>query len=175
MNQEAFALLPAFVAVVESGTFSGAARQLGLSKSVLSKKVSQLEQALGCQLLYRTTRSLTLTEAGERYFETVRHAVRLASDGEDAIGALQSAPRGLLRVTVPMVYGRRHIAPLVPEFLALHPEVQLQLEMSDARQDLVAEGFDVAVRIGELEDSSLVARRLAPCLSTCLLYTSPSP
>ncbi len=69
-------------------------------------------------------------------------------------------------MTVPMVYGRRHIAPLVPEFLALHPEVQLQLEMSDARQDLVAEGFDVAVRIGELEDSSLVARRLAPCLST---------
>ncbi|MNS21140.1 HTH-type transcriptional regulator DmlR [compost metagenome] len=166
MNQEAFALLPAFVAVVESGSFSGAARQLGLSKSVLSKKVSQLEQALGCQLIYRTTRSLTLTEAGERYFETVRHAVRLASDGEDAIGALQSAPRGLLRVTVPMVYGRRHIAPLVPEFLALHPEVQLQLEMSDTQQDLVAEGFDVAVRIGELEDSSLVARRLAPCLST---------
>ncbi|MGS3153331.1 LysR family transcriptional regulator [Aeromonas sanarellii] len=172
MNQEAFALLPAFVAVVESGTFSGAARQLGLSKSVLSKKVSQLEQALGCQLLYRTTRSLTLTEAGERYFETVRHAVRLACDGEDAIGALQSAPRGLLRVTVPMVYGRRHIAPLVPEFLALHPEVQLQLEMSDAQQDLVAEGFDVAVRIGALEDSSLVARRLAPCLST--LCASPA-
>lgn len=138
MNQDAFALLPAFVAVVEAGTFSGAARQLGLSKSVLSKKVSQLEQTLGCQLIYRTTRSLALTEAGERYFETVRHTVRLASEGEDAIGALQSAPRGLLRVTVPMVYGRRHIAPLIPEFLALYPELQLQLEMSDARQDLVA-------------------------------------
>ncbi len=92
MNQDAFALLPAFVAVVEAGSFSGAARQLGSSKSALSKKVSQLEQLLGCQLLYRTTRSLTLTEAGDRYFETVRHAVRLASDGEDAIGALQAAP-----------------------------------------------------------------------------------
>lgn len=166
MNQDAFALLPAFVAVVEAGSFSGAARQLGSSKSALSKKVSQLEQLLGCQLLYRTTRSLTLTEAGDRYFETVRHAVRLASDGEDAIGALQAAPRGLLRVTVPMVYGRRHIAPLIPDFLARHPEVQLQLEMSDAQQDLVAEGFDVAVRIGALEDSSLIARRLAPCHST---------
>ena len=81
MNQEAFALLPAFVAVVESGTFSGAARQLGLSKSVLSKKVSQLEQALGCQLLYRTTRSLTLTEAGERYFETIMFLLQLIVTG----------------------------------------------------------------------------------------------
>lgn len=166
MNQDAFALLPAFVAVVEAGSFSGAARQLGGSKSALSKKVNQLEQLLGCQLLYRTTRSLSLTEAGERYFETVRHAVRLARDGEDAIGALQSAPRGLLRVTVPMVYGRRHLVPLIPDFLARYPEVQLQFEMSDEQRDLVAEGFDVGLRIGALEDSSLVARRLAPCHST---------
>lgn len=166
MNQDAFALLPAFVAVVEAGSFSGAARQLGGSKSALSKKVSQLEQLLGCQLLYRTTRSLSLTEAGERYFETVRHAVRLAGEGEDAIGALQAAPRGLLRVTVPMVYGRRHVVPLIPDFLARHPEVQLQFEMSDEQRDLVAEGFDVGLRIGALEDSSLIARRLAPCHST---------
>ena len=166
MNQDAFALLPAFVAVVEAGSFSGAARQLGNSKSALSKRVSQLEQLLGCQLLYRTTRSLTLTEAGERYFEAVRHAVRLAAEGEDAIGALQAAPRGLLRVTAPMVYGRRHIAPLIPDFLARYPELQLQFEMSDEQRDLVAEGFDVAVRIGALEDSSLVARHLAPCHST---------
>ena len=110
MNQEAFALLPAFVAVVESGTFSGAARQLGLSKSVLSKKVSQLEQALGCQLLYRTTRSSPSPRRGA----LLRDGAPCSAPGQrrgrchrrPAIG-----PRGLLRVTVPMVYGRRHIAP----------------------------------------------------------------
>ncbi|MBO2584274.1 LysR family transcriptional regulator [Shewanella algae] len=160
-----FNALPVFVAVVESGSFSAAAKQLGSSKSAISKRISQLETRLGVQLLYRTTRSLSLTEAGERYYDSVRHAVRFAREAEDAIGELQHSPKGLLRMSVPMVYGRRYVAPLMAEFLQRFPDIRLQLELSDSHTDLIAEGFDLALRIGELADSSLVAKRIAPCES----------
>ncbi|WP_300481868.1 LysR family transcriptional regulator [Shewanella sp.] len=162
---EHFSALPIFVTVVECGSFSLASQKLGLSKSAVSKRISLLEQSLGIQLLHRTTRSLSLTEAGERYFDYVRPAVKLAAEGLDAISELQQAPQGNLRIAVPMVFGRLHIAPLIPEFLRLYPKIQLQMQMDDKTTDLIAGGFDLAIRIGELPDSSLIARKIAPCLS----------
>ncbi|MCU8104931.1 LysR family transcriptional regulator [Shewanella sp. SM101] len=162
---EHFSALPIFVTVVECGSFSLAGQKLGLSKSAVSKRITLLEQSLGIQLLHRTTRSLSLTEAGARYFDYVRPAVKLAEEGLDAISELQQAPQGNLRIAVPMVFGRLHIAPLIPEFLRRYPKIQLQMQMDDKTTDLIAGGFDLAIRIGELPDSSLIARKIAPCLS----------
>ena len=162
---EHFSALPIFVTVVECGSFSLASQKLGLSKSAVSKRITLLEQSLGIQLLHRTTRSLSLTEAGARYFDYVRPAVKLAEEGLDAISELQQAPQGNLRIAVPMVFGRLHIAPLIPEFLCRYPKIQLQMQMDDKTTDLIAGGFDLAIRIGDLPDSSLIARKIAPCLS----------
>ncbi|NRD30648.1 LysR family transcriptional regulator [Shewanella sp. DC2-4] len=162
---EHFSALSIFVTVVECGSFSLASQKLGLSKSAVSKRITLLEQSLGIQLLHRTTRSLSLTEAGARYFDYVRPAVKLAEEGLDAISELQQAPQGNLRIAVPMVFGRLHIAPLIPEFLRRYPKIQLQMQMDDKTTDLIAGGFDLAIRIGELPDSSLIARKIAPCLS----------
>jgi DNA-binding transcriptional LysR family regulator len=154
--------IEAFVRVAEAQSFSEAARRLRSSKSAVSRNVSALETELGVRLFQRTTRSLTLTEAGRGYFE---RATRILADLEEAnlaVSHLQSAPRGRLRVSAPMSFGFLHLAPALPDFLARFPEVAVDLAMSDRFVDLVDEGFDVAVRIGALEDSSLVARKLAP-------------
>lgn len=169
---EHFSALPIFVTVVECGSFSAAGQKLGLSKSAISKRITLLEQHLGIQLLQRTTRSLSLTDAGARYFEYVRPAVQLAQEGLDAISELQQTPRGNLRISVPMVFGRLYIAPLIAEFLRRYPNIQLQMQMDDKTTDLISGGFDLAIRIGELPDSSLIARKLAPCLS--VICASPS-
>lgn len=158
--------IEAFVRVAECGSFSQAAQKLSLSKSVVSRQVGALEAQLGARLLHRTTRALTLTEAGRSYLE---RAARILADLEEAdasVGQLEAAPRGRLRVNAPMTFGFLHLAPAVPEFLARYPEVELDMTMNDRFVDLVEEGFDVAVRIGKLEDSSLVARRLAPIRRT---------
>ncbi|MEL4304062.1 LysR substrate-binding domain-containing protein [Shewanella xiamenensis] len=162
---EHFSALPIFVTVVECGSFSAAGQKLGLSKSAISKRITQLEQHLGIQLLQRTTRSLSLTDAGARYFEYIRPAVQLTQEGLDAISELQQTPRGNLRISVPMVFGRLYISPLIAEFLRRYPDIQLQMQMDDKTTDLIAGGFDLAIRIGELPDSSLIARKIAPCLS----------
>lgn len=169
---EHFSALPIFVTVVECGSFSLAGQKLGLSKSAISKRISQLEQHLGIQLLQRTTRSLSLTDAGARYFEYIRPAVQLTQEGLDAISELQQTPRGNLRISVPMVFGRLYIAPLIAEFLKRYPDIQLQMQMDDKITDLIAGGFDLAIRIGELPDSSLIARKIAPCLS--VICASPA-
>lgn len=119
---EHFSALPIFVTVVECGSFSQASQKLGLSKSAVSKRITLLEQSLGIQLLHRTTRCLSLTEAGARYFDYIRPAVKLAADGLDAISELQQVPQGNLRIAVPMVFGRLYIAPLIPEFLRRYPK-----------------------------------------------------
>ena len=162
---ERFAALPLFVAVIECGSFAAAGRKLGLSKSAVSKRILQLEARLGVRLLQRTTRRLHLTEAGTLYHGYARRALSLAREGEDAIARLQSQPRGLLRISVPMVFGRLHLSPLAPEFLAAHPGVQLDMQMDDRMVDLVEGGFDLAIRIGHLPESSLIARRIASCRS----------
>jgi DNA-binding transcriptional LysR family regulator len=154
--------IDAFVAAVEHGGISAAARALGRDPSVVSRRLDALEARLGVRLLSRTTRRITLTEAGAVYLTRVRTILSelSAADAEAAEGA--AAPRGLLRLSLPATYARRWIAPRLPEFVAAYPEVQLELHHTDRFVDLIAEGFDAAVRIGELSDSSLTVRRLAP-------------
>ncbi len=157
-----FSAIPVFVAVVENGGFSAAARTLGVSKSAVSKRINQLEKQLGVRLLYRTTRKLSLTEAGERYFEHAARALQAAAQAEDAVAELQGDPQGTLKICAPMSFGRLHVAPLIPRLLKRYPKLQVELVMDDRTTDLVAAGFDIAIRSGRLADSTLVARKLAP-------------
>jgi DNA-binding transcriptional LysR family regulator len=151
-----------FARVVETGSFTRAAAGLGLSKSSVSKQVSRLEARLGARLLNRTTRRLSLTEAGQAFFEGCQRVVAEAAAAEQAVTHLAAAPRGVLRVNAPMSFGVLHVAPAVPELLAACPELALDLTLNDRRVDLIEEGYDMAIRIGALGDSSLIARRLAP-------------
>jgi len=168
---ETMGAIPVFVAVVQYGGFSPAARFLGISKSAVSKRISQLEQQLGVKLLHRTTRKLSLTEAGEHYFEHALKANLAARDAEDAVAQLQGEPQGRLRINSPMSFGRLHMAPMIPEFLKKYPKIRIDLVMDDKRLDLVSGGFDLAIRGGALPDSTLVARRLATLNS--VLCASP--
>lgn len=154
--------LAVFARVADLGSFTAAAESLRLSKSAVSKHMARLEQRLGTKLIQRTTRRLVVTESGRA---VLVHAARLLAEAEAAEAAaqnLQSAPRGLLRVNMPMSFGLAHVAPLLPEFLAAYPEMRLDIGFNDRRVDLLEEEVDVAIRIGDLPDSSLVARRLAP-------------
>ncbi|MFC1749054.1 LysR family transcriptional regulator [Pseudomonadota bacterium] len=159
---EGMGAIPVFVAVAESGGFSSAARKLGVSKSAVSKRITQLEDKLGVRLLYRTTRRLNLTEAGEHYYENAVKALAYACEAEDSVTQLQESPQGRLRINAPMSFGRLHIAPLIPKFMAQYPEINIDLVMNDSVVDLIEGGFDIAIRGGDLPDSTLVARKLAP-------------
>jgi DNA-binding transcriptional LysR family regulator len=139
---------------------------------VVSRQVSALETELGARLLHRTTRALTLTEAGRSYFERAARILAELAEANASVGQLQAAPRGRLRVSAPMSFGFLHLAPALPDFLGRHPDVELELVMNDRNVDLVDEGFDMAVRIGTLADSSLVARKLAPMRRT--VFASPA-
>lgn len=162
------AAIEAFVQVAETNSFSEAARRLRTSKSVISRQVSALETELGARLFHRTTRSLTLTEAGQGYFSRVGQILADLEEANLAVTQLQSAPRGTLRINAPMSFGFLHLAPALPDFMARYPEVELDVSMTDRFVDLVDEGFDLAVRIAALQDSSLIARRLAPIrLAVC--------
>lgn len=151
-----------FAAVAEAGSFSAAARALGVSKSAVSKQVSQLEATVGARLLQRTTRRLSLTEAGAALLARGQRVLAELDGVETDLGRLGGPPRGLLRLSAPMSFGQRHVAPLLPAFLAAHPGVQVELDLTDRTVDLIGERFDCAVRVGRLPDSTLVARRLAP-------------
>ncbi len=156
------AAVEAFVRVGETGSFTAAARRLDTSKSAVSRQVAALEAALGARLLHRTTRSLTLTEAGRDYLQRASRVLADLAEADQAVTQLQAAPRGTLRVNAPMSFGFLHLAAAIPDFLARYPEIEVDVTLNDRFVDLVDEGFDVAVRIGALADSSLVARRLAP-------------
>ncbi len=168
---DTFSTIPIFTAVVELGSFSEASRKLGITKSAVSKRISTLETHLGAKLIQRTTRKLSLTEAGEQYYSYIHRAKSLVNEGEDAISSLQGSPKGHLKVSVPMVFGELHIAPLLSEFLRLYPDIKLNLSMDDKVVDLVKDGLDMTLRIGALSDSNLVARKLSPCHS--VLCASP--
>lgn len=149
-----------FVRVVESGSFSAAAREAGSTQSRISKQVAALEQDLGARLLHRTTRALALTDEGERYFQEARRLVSEIAEAESLVHAGQQQLRGWLRVAASGGFGRLHVLPLVQTFLQRHPGVRIDLRLSDGFVDLVEQGIDLAVRVGHLSDSSLVARRV---------------
>ncbi len=151
-----------FAQVVEAESFSAAAREMGIAKSSVSKQISRLEDELGVRLLNRTTRRLSLTEAGQTFYQGCQRVVAEAAAAESAVTHLAAAPRGRLRVGVPMSFGLRHISPVLPLLLGRCPELTVDLALNDRFVDLVEEGFDVGVRIAHLTDSSLIARRLAP-------------
>ncbi len=153
--------IAAFARVVDSGSFSAAARRLNISKSAISAHVQRLEERLGIRLLNRTTRRLSLTEAGAAYY---RHCARIlveAEAAEQAASALQREPRGTLRISAPDSFGWMHVAPAIPAFLSRYPALAIDIKLSSAYVDLVDEGLDLAIRIGILEDSALVVRKLA--------------
>jgi LysR family transcriptional regulator for bpeEF and oprC len=150
-----------FVRVVESGSFSAVAREAGVGQPAVSKQITALEAHLGAQLLRRTSRSLSLTEAGQDFYES---AVRLIDDlqaAESRVGRGQNAPSGLIRVTVAPVFGRLYIVPRLPEFFTRHPDIVVDLVVTDRVVNLVEEGIDLAIHNGELKDSSLVMQRIA--------------
>ncbi|WP_213982551.1 LysR family transcriptional regulator [Sphingomonas sp. dw_22] len=149
-----------FASVVEHRSFSGAATALGVSKATVSKAITRLEGRLGTTLFHRTSRRLTLTESGRALSENAQRILAEGQVAEEAARESASAPAGLIRVAAPLTFGSAKVAPLIAEFLAAHPGIKIDLRLSDARVDIVAEGFDIALRIADLPDSSLRARRL---------------
>lgn len=158
---ENLADIAVFVRVVERGSFTVAADDLDLSRAVVSKYISRLEERLGARLMNRTTRRLSLTEAGAALFEASRGAIERIEEAEAAVARFQSAPRGRLRVSAPMSFGILHLGPAIADFARAFPAVTLDIRLDDRFVNLVEDSIDVAVRIGSLTDSSLVARKLA--------------
>jgi len=155
-----FSDIVAFVRVVEAHSFVAAAQTLGMSPSAISKAVSRLEERLGARLLNRTTRSLSMTDQGASFYERCREALGQLDHAESEVSESRGVPRGRLRVDAPVSLGRRIIVPAFPRFIAQYPELNVQMSMNDRVLDLVQEGLDAAIRVGNLSDSSLIARRV---------------
>ncbi|MFM0368058.1 LysR family transcriptional regulator [Paraburkholderia aspalathi] len=149
-----------FVATVDAHNFTAAAKRLALSKQFVSRRVMALEEALGVQLLIRNTRKLAVTELGQEFYERARRILGEVEDAEQAMSLRRAGPRGLLRVSAPMSFGMMHLSPLVASFLREHADVRFDMELSDRTVDVVGEGFDMAIRIGALPDSTLIAQKL---------------
>jgi DNA-binding transcriptional LysR family regulator len=160
-----------FVKVVEHGSFVAAAKTLRLPKTTVSRKVQDLEARLGAQLLHRTTRKLGLTEAGTVYFEHSQRIARELDEAESAVSQLQGGPRGWLRFTAPYSVGIAWVAPLLGEYHARHPEVRVEMVLTSDSLDLIDKELDMALRVGDLPDSNLIARRLA--VMRTQIYASP--
>lgn len=162
----------AFVAVARTGGFTRAGRSLGVPKATLSRRVQRLEERLGVRLLQRTTRTLSLTEAGRAFFDRCLHAVEELEDAERAAADVSAAPRGVLKVSAPFDFGRDYLVGWLAEFRERYPEVELTLELTQRRVDLIAEGFDIALRAGVLSGGpNLIAKKLAQ--SDLVLCASP--
>ena len=151
-----------FVRAVEVGSFSKAAIATNTKTSTVSRAIASLEEDLGVSLFHRTTRRAHLTEPGATFYEHARGVLRGLEEARDAASAMEGRPQGLIRLHVPSAFARLHIMPFVPDFLAAYPDIRLDVSLSDVRVDLVAVGADLAIRIGPLIDSSLLARKLAP-------------
>jgi len=154
--------LRAFVKVVETGSFAEAGRQLRLSRSAVSKYVAELEESLGVQLLNRTTRHASANEHGRIYFERALAILSELDEADQVVAHAQSTPSGLLRINAPMSFGTLRLGPAIAEFMQMNPALKLQVVLSDDLLDPVQDGFDVTLRIAELESSSLIARKIAP-------------
>jgi DNA-binding transcriptional LysR family regulator len=157
-----FVSMEIFVAVVEAGSLTAAAERFEISSAMVGKHIRSLEARLGTRLLTRTTRRQSLTEIGRQYYEQCRRILADVKDAESLAESMAAAPRGVLKVTVPLTYGVEIFSPAMTDYLSEWPEVTLELDLSNRMTDLVEEGFDAAVRIGQLQDSSFVARPLKP-------------
>jgi DNA-binding transcriptional LysR family regulator len=155
--------LEVFAKVASNGSLSAAARAMGLSQTMVTKHIAALEARLGVKLFHRTTRKLSITEAGRSYLEASERILAEIDAADAGVAADRVEPRGVLRLNVPVAFGTRQIAPLLPEFTARYPRVAIELGLNDRLVDLAEEGWDLAIRIGNLSSSSLIARRLAPC------------
>ena len=172
--------IEAFVMVVERGSFTEAANALGVSPSHISRRMSELEMQLDTALLYRTTRSIRLSEAGELYYQECRQLLEGFLRAEERITQQQEQPVGTLKMTCGTTFGERFIAPLLPAFLKRYPKLNVELQLSNLRNDLILDGYDLAVRLGTMKDSSLLARRLCDrkeyiCASPEYLASHGSP
>jgi len=155
-----FADIEALVAVVEAGSFHAAGERLGVAKSMISRRVSQLERRLGSRLLHRTTRRLTLTDTGRNFYQRAALILAELDEAEQSVALEHGELRGVIKLAAPLTFGLRHLSGAITEFLDAHPAIELNLDLNDRTINLIEEGFDLAVRIGELQDSTLVARRL---------------
>ncbi len=160
-----------FIRVVQTGSFSAAAREQNTSQATISKKVAALEAKLGIKLLTRSSRELSLTQAGGDYFDRCVPIIAELDEAEASARSQVASPKGIIRLTAPVAFGRLVLAPVLPEFLSLYPEIKVDLALSDKHVDLISEGVDVAIRARLLEDSSLVARHLFD--NPMLLVASP--
>ncbi len=149
-----------FVAVAELESFTLAAKRLGISTAQVSRQITALEDRLSCKLFYRTTRKVSVTETGRLYYQYSRQLLDGLEEAHRAVSELQTMPKGLLKLTVPGSYGEKTIAPIVNEFLQLYPQMQIHMHLTNRREDLVSQGYDLAIRLGKLEDSSLMAKKL---------------
>ena len=161
-----------FTKVVETKSFTGAADALGLPKTTVSRKLAQLEERLGVRLVQRTTRKLALTEIGEAYYERCARIVADVAAAEQLVTDMQATPRGRLRVTAPVDFSARFLGEIVAEFLAQHPDINVELEATNRVVDMIDEGFDLALRFGQMPESTLIARKL--CSLYLILVASPS-
>ena len=155
-----FTDLEALVAVIEAGTFSAAGERLGVAKSVVSRRVSQLEKRLGSLLLHRTTRRLSLTDAGKNFYHRAVQILADIDEAEQSVASETAELRGAIKLAAPLSFGLNHLSDAITDFLKEHPAIELNLDLNDRNVNLVEEGFDMAVRIGALQDSTMVARRI---------------
>lgn len=158
-----FTAMHMFVRVVETGSFSAVAREMNSTQPTISKNIAELESWLGAKLLNRSTRSLRLTETGTDYYERCVAILADVEDAEQMVGHLQTQPRGTVRVSTVVAFGRLHLVPRLEDFFKRYPEIKVDIRLSDRMVDLVEEGVDVAIRMGELADSSLIAKKLCAC------------
>jgi DNA-binding transcriptional LysR family regulator len=169
---EGFDEVVAFAAVARTGSFKAAGVQLGRDASIVSRRLSQLEDRLGVRLLVRTTRSVKLTEAGTFYYRRIQSVLDELDAATREVGGFAATPHGVLKISLPVTYGREVIAPMIPELLLEYPALQIDAQFLDRTVDIVSEGFDVAIRVGLIRDSSLRARKIGSFRS--LLVASPS-
>jgi DNA-binding transcriptional LysR family regulator len=157
---DTLALFQTFVRVAEAGSFTAVATERNTSQPTISRQIATLEEHLGCPLFQRTTRSLTMTDDGRVFYEHARRTIEAAAEAESVVGRRRRKPSGKLRIAASVVFGRLHVIPRLPRFMARYPDIEIDLLMNDGFSDLVEEGIDLSIRVGMITDSSLIARRI---------------